>query len=403
MDGFRSLLDQSVRNDDDNDWSVHTIDYGSFKQTLRFFARRRSRIKAMLRQSKDGRLAEDVLTTIIGIGPKKPIPFVVPVGEIPPGEASDETPYMAMDSASEMEESVSSGMARRGPKRLQKRSVMRRVSNVERFELAGFLKAETDKAHMFYLSQWQRLSERLEQQLTHELGNEILELIAFCVINAVVTRQILIRFDAYARTYDGTPMLTYYMKRITKKSTSFRKILYHEEVTAIADSYSERMEPSPFVVSFNSQRNMFREILNSSHMAEKVASIGQGDGLTDSFISSLRDWFLLGAFEDSMGLEPAYLTMRGKSLTDEMNRLVEWRQKKQEILPPKTHTQKLTALQIYHLTLTLLSAFLYCLGYTLVEPSSTMYVNRLGAYDAVSIRKDLLQLTATIILKEIPH
>jgi hypothetical protein len=44
----------------------------------------------------------------------------------------------------------------------------------------------------------------------------------------------------------------------------------------------------------------------------------------------------------------------------------------------------LTGMQIFHLTLNLVSAFLYCMNYYIVEPSSTMYVNRLGAHDAMS-------------------
>jgi hypothetical protein len=64
-----------------------------------------------------------------------------------------------------------------------------------------FLTWEMDKVQMFYLSQWQRLTLRLEQlQQTglsdYGLGDEILELMAFCVINIVTARQILIRYDA---------------------------------------------------------------------------------------------------------------------------------------------------------------------------------------------------------------
>jgi hypothetical protein len=106
--------------------------------------------------------------------------------------------------------------------------------------------------------------------------------------------------------------------------------------------------------------------------------------LTDSFIYTLRDWFLTGAFEDRLGLEPAYLTSRGTSLTEEMKQLAEWRKKKHEILQPKREGKQLTGMQIFHLTLNLVSAFLYCMNYYIVEPSSTMYVNQLGAHDAMS-------------------
>lgn len=74
-----------------------------------------------------------------------------------------------------------------------------------------FLSMQLDKAHVFYMSQWQVLSEQLDRkrayfsmlELQKDLGDAILELFAFCVINVVTIRQILIRYDAFARTFEG--------------------------------------------------------------------------------------------------------------------------------------------------------------------------------------------------------
>jgi len=114
-----------------------------------------------------------------------------------------------------------------------------------------------------------------------------------------------------------------------------------------------------------------------------VASTGH-ERLHDSFIHTVRNWYLLGAVEDRLGFEPSYLTMRGTSLTGEMEQLAEWRKKKHEIVRRAPSTKKLTGMQKFHLTLNLLSGFLYCMNYYIVEPSSTMYVNHLGAHDAMS-------------------
>jgi uncharacterized membrane protein len=218
------------------------------------------------------------------------------------------------------------------------------------------------------------------------LGDEILELVAFCTINIVTVRQILIRYDAFARTFEGTPLLHYYMKRVNRRQTSFKKVLFHEELKALADSYVEEMGHEPAIWScFEGQRKMFEDILDSTQRSEAIASTGH-ELFTDSFVHALRHYFLLGGIEDALGLQPEFLTLRGQSLTDEMAKLAEWRKRKHlDAEPPEEErTPKLSAKEIFNLALTLISVFLYCMNYYIVEPSSTMYCNALGAYDAMS-------------------
>ena len=58
----------------------------------------------------------------------------------------------------------------------------------------------------------------------------------------MATCQILIRYDAYARTFEGTPMMEYYMKQVTKHPTAFRKLWQHQELNALADSFQTMEE-----------------------------------------------------------------------------------------------------------------------------------------------------------------
>lgn len=272
-------------------------------------------------------------------------------------------------------------------KRLKKRSIWRGVSNAERNELVLFLTWEMDKVAMFYLARWQRLSQLIVSEgPSTELGDEILELIAFCTINVVTVRQILIRYDAFARTFEGTPLLHYYMKRVNRRQTSFRKVLFHEELNALADSFMQDMRSDPSVWTvFEGQRKLFQDILDSTQRSEAIASTGH-ELFTDSFVHTLRHYFLLGGIEDALGLQPEFLTLRGQSLTHEMAKLADWRKSKYlEAEPPEEkQIDKLSGKEIFHLTLTLISTFLYCMNYYIVEPSSTMYCNALGAYDAMS-------------------
>jgi hypothetical protein len=178
-------------------------------------------------------------------------------------------------------------------------------------------------------------------------------------------------------------MLNYYMKTAMQHPTSFRKLLHREELKAIADQYCIAHHDSPMLVPFQQQRLIFTDIMASSESAESVASTGH-ERLADTFIHVVRNWFLLGGIEDQLGFEPSYLHMRGQSLTKEMQHLAEWRRKRHETARLTTPTKRLNGMQIFHLTLNMISGFLYCMNYYIVEPSSTMYVNRLGSHDAMS-------------------
>lgn len=415
IDDFGPWLRKAILVEEDQDWTPHTVDYNLFKSRLKFFARRRSRLRSMMNESSDGRVNQTVLQTMLQIGPnsRDASPFASP----PPrsitvnsyhinqsatsatigaekalrceasssGEDDEddhgEHPYIRfVDLTKSPSEASSLGTHTKG--RIIKRSVLRQVSNLERQEMANFLRWEADKAALFYLAHWQKISRKLDNSSVDPIvGDEILELFAFCAINIVVMCQILIRYDAYARAFEGTPMMDYYLKKITKRSTSFRKILRHDELAVISDLYVQ-LSPNTNhhdVLQFVSQRSMFQNIIACSAKA-----YNGGPDLTNSFVLKLREWFLLGGLlEDRLGLEPAYLTMRGQSLTNEIKQLADWRTMKLNILPIAP-TKRLTAMQVFHLTLNLISAFLYCMNYYIVEPSSTMYVNRLGAHDAMS-------------------
>lgn len=477
MEGFRTALERAIRVEDEMDWGVHTIDYVMFKRRLKVFAKRRARLRELIRASPDERIPQDVVTAILG-----PIAYQSPalaflgmkaeeerlgqsptnsqvqsptnsMGGVPEEQrismamsASDYVPFVdsgvsstsgarlafalgshpvlhqAMRDTTDADNITNSQVlppleedpphdllqnsmsdssnslpqytypenpqARPQPiKRLKKRAIWRSVSNAERNELVLFLTWEMDKVAMFYLARWQRLSQLIvSEDASVSLGDEILELMAFCTINVVTVRQILIRYDAFARTFEGTPMLHYFMKRVSRRQTSFRKVLHHEELNALADTFVEDLGQDPGIwAGFQQQRKLFHDILDSTQRSEAIASTGH-ELFTDNFVQAIRHWFLLGGIEDALGLQPEFLTLRGQSLTSEMAKLAEWRKSKQlEAEPAVVDTRpRLKAKEILQLGLTLIATFLYCMNYYIVEPSSTMYCNALGAYDAMS-------------------
>ncbi|GAX29269.1 hypothetical protein FisN_16Hh301 [Fistulifera solaris] len=399
--GFRALLEKVHRVEENVDWSIHSVDYEQFKNRLKFFAERRVKVWSIVRDSPDGRIAEDEWSAIAGW--KLPMPpsrrgnnDAVELSAFQ--RATDR--YVSMEDipfqedSKESDESVSSHGSLSKTRRRTKRHFMRRLSNTERNELTLFLAWEMDKAMMFYLTQWQKLSRRIEDKdrdrfvestptFDLDIANELLELFAFCLINIIVAQQILIRYDAFARAFEGTPMRNYYLKQVKKEQTAYRKILCHEELKAIADSFVEIQQPSNQLSHFCSQRMMFESILTSLESESVHDTVIRLENVATS-ARSLWKWFMVGLREGRLGLEPAYLAGSEKSLTDQIQQLVEWRTKKQEIQQPPKQERKLSDMQKYHLTLSLMSGFFYCMNYYIVEPSSTLYCNRLGAQDTMS-------------------
>lgn len=384
-DGFRSWLEKAVRIEDDAaiattaispavansagylnntniDWSPHTVDYASFKVRLRYFVQRRVKLRTLLRNSEDHCISEatleDILTdrgnhyrrnvaeeqaessspltaTTNTVVSMPSFPFLKAshnsasaCGDvyIPFDDDDDDLLHQASsadeafpDPAANAE--TTSKTHRRLFRRKNHRSVMRRTSRAERAEMIAFLSWETEKAQLFYMTQWQRLSawmdqaERSSPEQTHaELGNEILELVAFCVINIITVRQMLIRYDAFARTFEGTPMLHYYTKRVMKHPTPYRKLLLHEELAAVADAYQQRIlschngpyapmnagkfagNTSRALEHFQAQRDMFATLLASTEKsgsihAAQASAPGAHERLAVTLLHTLRDWY----------------------------------------------------------------------------------------------------------------
>ena len=389
MEGFRHYYEKSLRVEKNIDWREHSLDYGLFKKRLLFFRQRRSRIKSYLRNSPNETIPESTLAAILGPKVQRP-PHIGGEGKTHSNAFAMYVPFVEDDDYSSsssrdggVPQEIFNSPSSSSEKNYKKRYVLKRISSTERNEVILFLTIEMDKVAVLYMTQWRHLSQILiERGPSVELGNEILELMAHCTINFMALRQSLIRYDAFVRTYGGLPMLAWYMKKMGKHQNSFRKILFREELNALMDTF---IEEGTFDLSkFQEQWQMLQEVDIATQKAEALASRGQVV-MIDSLLHTLRHYFLLGAIEDRMlSLEPTFLTERGRSLTDEMRRVADWRQKSNFAHVPKSKAPKMTGYQFFALALNIISAFFYCMNYYIVEPSSTMYVNALGAPDYLS-------------------
>jgi hypothetical protein len=224
-DSFNDLLRKATRVEENFDWSEDTVDYALFKQTLKFFARRRAKIRQLLKESPDRRLPDAVVQQILAtdagaaVTDKKPDPLLPPAflseaRDRPiPQNLNIQTDYVLfadVDAFDEEDSDKSNSGAEesvvgKSPRRKTRRAILRLLSNLERTQLSQLLALELTKAQTFYATQWQRLSRIMDDKdmHNHQLAEEILELIDYCVITVVTIRQMLIRYDTFARAHEG--------------------------------------------------------------------------------------------------------------------------------------------------------------------------------------------------------
>jgi len=150
---------------------------------------------------------------------------------------------------------------------------------------------------------------------------------------------------------------------------------------------------------------IFKCIQSKTQRSIEKTYNGRISGMYDNFISTIREYFLLGNATDNLSLMPEYLVMRGKSLKSTLLVVAQWREARNthryglrgdltpvdpsqwfggfcgEAQPQPQCTSFKANLALF---LNILACFLYMMNYYIVEPSSTRYANALGMGDAMS-------------------
>ncbi|KAK1741332.1 MFS transporter [Skeletonema marinoi] len=153
---------------------------------------------------------------------------------------------------------------------------------------------------------------------------------------------------------------------------------------------------------------IFKCVQSKTQRSIEKTYTGRASGVRDNFITTLREYFLLGSAMDNLSLMPEYLIMRGKSLKSSLLVVAQWRDARKANLygikrepegvneswfggfrgleaqclepqPPSSSSNT-----SFSLVLNILSCFLYMMNYYIVGPSSVEYANALGAKDAMS-------------------
>lgn len=239
------------------------------------------------------------------------------------------------------------------------------------------------------------------------LGDELLELFAFAVTNIIAVRQILIRYDAFARQVGGAPLTDWYIETRQNESsgTNFHDLFQFQALLVLQVTFSTMVHELQvqfmrvkktgvhssivYMKNFNSQFNHFKMLLEKTHLSLEMSASGQHI-FKDYFITVLRRNFALGSISRSLDMEPNFLRMRGRHLKEEIADIANWRKNKgkkdsTDYFEGETSAySKIDSNNIVPLVLNLFACFLYMMNNYIVEPSAAYYVNELKASDAVS-------------------
>jgi len=548
--GFRSSLDEALGawregkpgyDYYENDYSENmaVVDYSTFKMKLRKYSQRRTKLRRLMERNHSNSLISDEVMPILHFPEDK-------LSQRSEGRrrrlSSASSPvdcYMPMN----LEDGGLPGVWEKPIQVLHRMEIMREVSGLERDGIADFIADETSRISEAYRSRTQFVARRflewrtnmwngrhekprrrsnsideenndafeLEDDLSNDskimieetltLGRALLDLEAFCVLNILIVRQTLLRYDAFARSFEGTPMMEFYLKSVLRSTSphdgrsttpnlyhyELRQIFIHEEVNALCLNFAHHLDRlcryhkvtekqnegsdddirsnetntnwNGMVPLLHSVADRFKKdreelqrlVLSSADDKTVVLSndthpVSPTTTVTEFFSGIVAKYFFLGMYmEDQFGWYLDGTLTRGRSLTEEMKSLTEWKRKSDRmwfVMNPNTNIQRVESIvdgntcgvgqalleglecegiaqcgskdaiyaanekkknaddddsltdagaleanevakqQKFNLFMALTAGFLYCMNYYIVEPSSTMYVNALGAHDA---------------------
>lgn len=161
---------------------------------------------------------------------------------------------------------------------------------MERTDFVQALEHQVDNAARFYSSKLLELEAQLTEPLTSDsveaVGDGILKVYCFALVNWITVGQILIRYDAFVRTYNGVSLSDWYLHDKNSAVFQFESLEFlQEKFVAQAchqQDYTYDME------AFNSQYEHFGDLLEKTLDLVEQAAGGHID-FRDKFIVSLFD------------------------------------------------------------------------------------------------------------------
>lgn len=277
-----------------------------------------------------------------------------------------------------------------------------RLSVLERKEFSFYLDLEASNAGKFYIENLLvNIRKLIEEKNCDQASVELLNTLAFCCTNIITFRQLLIRYDAFRRTFDGMPLTEWFIQQsIFGRSHPVHALFTLDGLKDMENIIIGQMhEKGLSSTDFTSQIEQFLHLLEKTNRSMEKAVAGHLVW-KDRILMSLRQYFLFGFQSRGIMNEPKiFMSMRGRHFKKEIAKIEKWRAKG-EFLPDSNedevdHTslsQKIKLLKPenrFPLFLNLLSCFLFMMNNYIIEPSSAYYAEALGSSDALSGEREL--------------
>lgn len=203
----------------------------------------------------------------------------------------------------------------------------------------------------------------------------LIEAAIFFVTTVITFRQAMIRYDAFRRTFDGTPLTEWHYQM--EQNESVHSVFQWDELVRLQNRLLERdPDENELVATMGKLQNLLSLTEDSVQR-----SVSGHIVFRDKFLSSIRNYFLFGLQSYGLAMEPQILVLRGRHLKQELRAVAHIRQMEQAA---SNDSNELPMRNRFPLVLNLLSCFLYMMNNYIIEPSSAYYANALGTSDALS-------------------
>lgn len=137
---------------------------------------------------------------------------------------------------------------------------------MERTDFVQALEHQVDEAARFYSAQLVELEAQLLAPLKSDsveaVGDGILKVYCFVLVNWITVGQILIRYDAFVRTYNGVPLSDWYLHDKNGAVFHFEALEFLQEKFVVQDC--QQQDSLYDMEAFNSQYQHFGDLLEKT-------------------------------------------------------------------------------------------------------------------------------------------
>ena len=296
-----------------------------------------------------------------------------------------------------------------------------RLSKIEHEEFKKILQSNLKQASHSYQSYWVELQSACFEDDEKAEEDAILDLYSFAVVNICVLRQLILKYNAHVRMYDGSMYLSEWQVLQQPAPQNFDGSVGGEDISAefsvktvvpnllvSLEPLQDRMMtlPSYWMMSdapeiqnmietgtvdipnpdFRARANALESLLDKTSWKQQTR---QSPNKIERLLQTIRSFFLMGTAQMGISMEPRFLYPQVRGFKKEMRSLAIWRERADS--PVASDEDSIASVigemkpeNVWPLVLNLISCFLFMMNNYVIEPSSAYYANALGSSDALA-------------------